>query len=115
VGERSTVAESRLLFAPLFNLGGLTTALPQVIQFGSPYIASGHHFNLVNRGRVQRECTLHSHTKGNFPHFESGADAFAIASYYYTLEHLDPGTRPFNHLDVDFYGVASSELGKVRL
>src|SRR5699024_3247554 len=67
------------LLAEFSDTCSFTTQAAQVVKFRTAYAATASNFEFLDFRRVYRECTLDSHTVGNFTHFECFGNASATA------------------------------------
>jgi hypothetical protein len=68
VEQSDSRANSTLRDATLFDLGGFTVKVTQVVQLGSTNVTVRINFNHLDCGRVEREGTLNSDTEAHFSH-----------------------------------------------
>jgi hypothetical protein len=106
--ENSTLRDSTL-----FDLGGFTVKITQVVQLGSTNVTVRINFNHLDCGRVERECTLDSNAETYFSHGKGFGDACTLAANHDALEDLNSLSVPFRHSHVDFDVVSWSEFRDV--
>jgi hypothetical protein len=51
-----------LLETALFQTGRFASEFTQIVDLCPPHSASGHHFDFVYNGRMQRKYAFHPHT-----------------------------------------------------
>ena len=96
------------------NLGGLTTALAQIVQLRAANLTLAGNGDAVHTGRMQRERTLDAYTVRSAANSERFAARAVTACDYDAFERLKTLTVTFNNLNLYLYSVADVELGDVR-
>src|SRR6266545_3228582 len=95
------------------DTGTLPPQLAQVVELGPADPTPGHHLELADGRRVDRERPLDPHAERHLAHGEGLPEASALAADDHSLEHLDPLAVALDHPDVHLDGVARPELRKV--
>ena len=89
----------------LFNFGGLTNAITQVVQLSATDLTLTNDFDLLNVGRMDGESLFHADAIRNATDGEGLLDAAVLLSNNGTLEDLDTLTRAFLDAVVNLDGV----------
>src|SRR5690554_4857105 len=101
------------VLALLADTSCLTATLAQVVQLGATYVAAAHNLDVVDRGCVHREGTLHAYAERHLADLEGLTNAVALTVNDVAVEHLDTGTRTLDDLDVSLHVVTGAEVGNV--
>jgi hypothetical protein len=96
--------------ALLFDLGGLTAKVTEVVKLGSTHVTTGHHFDLSDGWRVDGECSLHAHAVANFLYGKGFAYAASSTGDYVTLEYLGAFLVSFDNANVNLHVVSRTEI-----
>src|SRR4051794_36847082 len=113
--RRRRVADvARSLSAPLLlDLRRLAHAIAEVIELGPADVASGHHFDLGDGRRVEREGPLDTDAVAHLAHGEGLTDAGALAADDRALEHLHALLGALDDAHVHLEGVTRPEVRDV--
>src|SRR5438128_5708989 len=100
-------------FALLFDARGFSAEIPEVVELRTTDPAMTFHLDAIDRRRIERKHSLHTHSAGNFTHCEHLARPAALAGNDQALEDLDALFVAFLDLHVDFHRVSRLEIGDV--
>src|SRR6516225_9656110 len=99
-------APAVLLLRRVLHPRGLAFQVAQVVQLRAPHAGGLGDFDLLNRGRVEREDALDALAERHLAHGKRRARAAAVDADHDPLEYLNALLVPLAHLDVDLHRVA---------
>src|SRR5207237_3724255 len=104
----------RLLgFALFFDACGLTAEISEVVELRTTDTAMTFHLDSVDRRRIEREHSLHTHSTGNLPNREHLTRSASLARNDDALEHLNAFLVALFDLHVDLDRVSRLEVRDV--
>ena len=99
----------------LFDFGGLTNSVTEVIKLSASDLTLANYFDLLNVGRVDGESLFYANTVRDTANGNSLLNATVLASNNGTLEYLNTLSVAFLDLCVNLNGVTDAEIAGVFL
>jgi hypothetical protein len=95
--------------------GGLSLAMPEIVEFGAAHLALSLDLNLGNSGRIYREDPLDAFTVADSPNREVGIDAGSFATDDNAAVDLDALLVALDDPRVNLHRVAHAKRRNVLL
>lgn len=94
---------------------GLTNAITQVVQLGTPSITTTNHFKLRDQRRMDRPSLLDTNFPNHATHGDVLVDATTLSANQSPLINLDALFVTFDNTKMDIDGVADIKARNIRL